>query len=66
MGRGLREMAHIKDLMGIVYGINFRSFGYTLTEIRILEKLDGLYKYYPIKFHKNKSFTIFYRHVRMS
>ena len=38
------NFADIKCLIRIVYSKNFRSFGFTLTEIRILENIDGLYR----------------------
>ncbi len=34
---------YIKESIRIVCGENFRSFGRTLTEIRLLDRLDGLH-----------------------
>jgi hypothetical protein len=52
------NFVHVKDSIRIGYGENFRLFGCTLTEIRLLERLDGLYML-PYKILKNNSLPFF-------
>ncbi len=49
---------YVKDSIRIGYDENFRSFGWTSTEIGLLERLDGLYML-PYKNLKNNSFPFF-------
>ncbi len=48
----------VNDSIRIGYGENFRPIDCTLTEIRLLERLDGLY-IIPYKIVKNNSFPFF-------
>ncbi len=52
------HFVYVKDSIRIGYDENFRSFGCILTEIRLLERLDGLYML-PHKILKNNSLPFF-------
>jgi hypothetical protein len=52
------NFVYVKDSIRIGYDENFRSFGCTLTKMRLLERLDGLY-ILTYKILKNNSFPFF-------
>jgi hypothetical protein len=49
------NFVYVKDSIRIGYGGNFRTLGCTLTKMRLLESLDGLY-ILPYKILKNNCF----------